>query len=413
MKTKKIVLLFLAVLLCLTSVLPQVTCQWRGENRDGIYKCTNLMIQWPEKGPALLWSAENIGNGYSCPVTAGDVVIVTGEINGQGFLSVFNSNGELQWKTSYGTEYPVNNDDTATNKYSGSRSTPTVAGDLVYICTGLGKIVCINVRTGSEVWSVDMISEFNGRLHEAGYSESLVVDGDVVYCTPGGIEKNVVALNRFTGETIWTSSAMSDSVCFTSPLIINLPERKLLVIFTHRHLSGLDAATGELLWGHYDETNYNMHAATPVYENGFIYYISNCGRGIVKLELSGDGKNVKEIWRNNNIRSGLHSPVKINDILYYSDARQKIRGIDINNGTVKDSLRVFRGPVAYADSKLYCYSENGTVSLIKLEGSKMELAGSFKIEKGTREHLTLPFIEKGVMYIRHGDALMAYDISDD
>jgi hypothetical protein len=66
-----------------------------------------------------------------------------------------------------------------------------------------------------------------------------------------------------------------------------------------------------------------------------------------------------------------------------------------------------------ADDKLFCYSENGTVSLISLEGSKMGLTSSFKIEKGTREHLAMPFIGDGVMYIRHGDALMAYYISND
>jgi hypothetical protein len=113
------------------------------------------------------------------------------------------------------------------------------------------------------------------------------------------------------------------------------------------------------------------------------------------------------------VRCGLHSPVKINDMLYYSDIRQKIRGIDINSGKVTDSLHVFRGPVLAADDKLFCYSENGTVSLISLEGSKMGLTSSFKIEKGTREHLAMPFIGDGVMYIRHGDALMAYYISND
>lgn len=412
MKTKKFALLFLTSLGCLTSAFSQITGQWRGENRDGIYQGTNLMKEWPENGPALLWSVENIGEGYSSPVAAGDIIVINGEINGTGFLCAFNSQGELLWKTPYGPEYPLN--DTSSEKFSGPRSTPTISGDMVYICSGLGKICCFNARTGSEVWAVDMVGEFNGLMHEAGYCESLLIDGDVLYCYPGGKEKNVAALNRFTGKTIWTSKALSDSISFCSPLIINLPEKKILVNLTHKYFFGIDASTGELLWQQkQDNVRYNNQVATPVYSNGYIYYITESENALVKLELSGDGKNVREVWSTGNIRSGLHSPLKLNDVLYYSDFRQKIRGIDINNGNVVDSLRVFRGPILAADNQIFCYSENGTVSLIKYEGSKMELVSSFKIDKGTREHLAQPFIDKGVMYIRHGDALMAYDISND
>jgi outer membrane protein assembly factor BamB len=316
------------------------------------------------------------------------------------------------WKTPYGTEYPRN--DTSSLKFSGPRSTPTVAGNLVYCCSGLGRIYCFNVQNGSEVWAVDMISEFNGLMSQAGYAESLLVDGDVLYCYPGGTEKNAAAINRFTGKTIWTSQAVGDSVSFCSPLVINLPERKVLVNLTSKYISGLDVRTGELLWWQkQDNMRYHNQFATPIYANGYIYYISELGNGAVKLELSPDGKSIHEIWRIGGIKSGLHSPVKINDFLYYSDVRQKIRCIDLNSGNVVDSLRIFRGPLFRADDRLYCYSENGTVSLIKYEGSKMELISSFKIDRGTREHLALPFIDKGVMYVRHGNTLLAYDISND
>ncbi|HLO59813.1 MAG TPA: PQQ-binding-like beta-propeller repeat protein [Bacteroidales bacterium] len=412
MKTIKLTTLIITGLFVYTGLFAQVTSQWRGENRDGIYKGTNLMTKWPEKGPSLLWSVENIGEGYSCPVAKDEFVVVNGSISGTGFLFTFNTKGELLWKSPYGPEYPQN--DTSSEKYSGPRSTPTIAGDLVYICSGMGRVSCFDLRKGSEVWSVDMMSQFNGLMHAAGYGESLLVDGDVVYCHPGGTENNVAALNRLTGKTIWTSKGTGDSVSFCSPVVVNLPGRKVIVTLTHKYFSGIDAATGELLWSReQNQVLYNNQFATPVCSDGCIYYISESGSRLTKLELAADGKSVQEKWRLNNVRSGLHSPVKMNDMLYYSDVRQKIRGIDINSGKVTDSLRVFRGPVLAADNKLFSYSENGTVSLISLEGSKMSLISSFKIEKGTREHLATPFIDKGVMYIRHGDALMAYDISND
>jgi outer membrane protein assembly factor BamB len=233
-----------------------------------------------------------------------------------------------------------------------------------------------------------------------------------LYCFPGGLEKNAAALNRFTGETIWTSRAMSDSVSFCSPLIINLASRKILVNFTAKYIVGLDANTGDLLWSQKQENvKQNQQCATPIFADGNIYYISGVGNGAVKLELSHDGKSIQEIWRIRNSRNGLNSPVKINDFLYFTDTRQKLKCIDINQGIVVDSLRITRGPLAFADNMFYCYSENGQVSLIKVAGSKMEIVSKYKIENGTREHLACPLIDKGILYIRHGKALMAYDIS--
>ena len=412
MKTKKIAFLFLTGLCCLTTGFSQITGQWRGENRNGIYHGINLMDHWPESGPLMLWSVENIGNGYSSPVVSGDKVIVNGEINGTGFIYAFNLQGKLLWKTPYGLEYPVN--DTSSEQFPGPRSTPTIAGDQIYFCSGLGKMYCFDIQNGTEDWTIDLVSEFDGLIPEAGFSESLLIDGDIIYCYPGGTEKNVAAINRFTGKTIWTARAMRDSASFCSPVLINLPQRKVLVNFTSRYVSGLDAGTGELLcWQKLNNLKYNIQYSSPSYDGENIYYVSALNGYAIKLQLSEDGKHIKEIWHTGNTRSGLHSPVKVNDVLYYSDDRQKIRGIDVNSGKVVDSLRVFRGPVLVADNMLFCYSENGTVSLIKFEDSKMDLVSSFKIEKGTREHLTLPFIDKGVMYIRHGDALMAYDISND
>lgn len=410
MKFKTFTLFIFSVFILTTAGYSQTIAQWRGVNRDGIYKSANLLKSWPESGPSLLWSVEDIGTGYGSPIVFNNILYVNGEIDYTGYLFAFDLKGQLLWKSSNGKEYPEN--DTSSLKYSGPRSTPTVAGDLVYTCSGLGRIACFNAHTGAEVWVADMVRDFKGLIHEAGYAESLLVDGEVLYCFPGGLEKNAAALNRFTGETIWTSKAMSDSVSFCSPLIINLASRKILVNITAKYIFGLDAYTGELLWSQKQENvKQNQQCATPVFADGFIYYISGVGNGAVKLELSPDSKSIKEIWRIPNSRNGLNSPVKINEFLYYTDTRQKLKCIDINRGIVLDSLRITRGPLAFADNMFYCYSENGQVSLIKLADSKMEIVSKFKIEKGTREHLAHPLIDKGVMYIRHGNALMAYDIS--
>ena len=302
---------------------------------------------------------ENIGNGYSSPVVVNNIVYVNGEIDNQGYLFAFDAKGNLLWKSPNGAEYPQA--DTSSLKYSGPRSTPTVADELVYTCSGLGRIGCFDAKTGEERWTVDMVKDFGGSMHEAGYAESLLIDGDVLYCFPGGRENNAAAINRFTGKTIWTSKVLGDSVSFSSPVLATLPTIKVIVNFTSKYICGLNAATGELLWSQKQENaRYNQQYSTPVYADGYIYYVSGNGNGAVKLELSSDGKSIKEIWRNPNSLNGLHSPIKINDFLYFTDVRQKLKCIDINRGVVVDSLRINRGSLISADNMILLLLRNRT-----------------------------------------------------
>jgi hypothetical protein len=82
----------------------------------------------------------------------------------------------------------------------------------------------------------------------------------------------------------------------------------------------------------------------------------------------------------------------------------------VKTGQVIDSLPGMRGSIIYADGQLYCYSDNGNVNLVQISGDKMQVTGKFKIDKGTKEHFSHPVINDGVLYIRHGNALMAYGI---
>jgi outer membrane protein assembly factor BamB len=85
--------------------------------------------------------------------------------------------------------------------------------------------------------------------------------------------------------------------------------------------------------------------------------------------------------------------------------------LDAITGQVKDSLETGNGSVIYADGRLYTYAhKNGQVCLV--DPDAFEINGNFKVKKGTREHFSHPVIKNGVLYIRHGNALLAYDIKD-
>jgi len=162
------------------SILATAQSQWRGPNRDGIYPATNLLKLWPAEGPEMLWSFEGLGIGQGSVVVSDEKVYVTGipdTLNSEGYLFTFDLSGKLLWKKNYGKDW--------TGIFPGARSTPTVVGDLIYIENGNGKIHCLKTENGEEVWSVDFFQDFKCYSVQFGFSESLLIDGDLLFCTTG------------------------------------------------------------------------------------------------------------------------------------------------------------------------------------------------------------------------------------
>lgn len=405
------VITILFYLLVAQSGQSQNIAQWRGANRDGIYQEKNLLKIWPEAGPKLLWLTEEIGDGYSSPAVVGDQLYINGEIDSVSHVFAFDLKGKLLWKSPNGPEFTGKE---FSASFPGSRSVPTVYNDLVYACSGMGRITCLEAASGKEKWAVDMIGGLDGKIGFFGYSESLFVDEKNVYCFPGGVESNIVALNKLTGKVVWTSKAMGDGVSFCSPIVINLPTSNILVAVSHEYLMGLDTKNGELLWSYKEDSvkREGEYCNSPVYSDGFIYGVSGVpkGRGAFKIALSPDGKNIKEIWKNAKVLNKMGGFVKVEDRLYSSSMDHKLKVMDTNSGMVVDSLQNLYGSVISADDHLYCYADNGNVNLIKVSEPKMEVVSKFKIVKGTKEHFAHPVISNGVLYIRHGNALMAYEI---
>lgn len=400
--SSKVTLLFLLVTITV-SISAQTITQFRGPDRNGIYPETNLLKAWPAEGPAMLWKVEGIGNGYSSPIISGDRIYLTGEVDSIGYLFAYTKAGTLIWKKQTGREWMEN--------FTGSRSTPTLVDGLLYVETSMGRVICFDALDGTEKWSVDMLKDLNGVNVRFGYSEGLLLNKDLVYCFPGGTDTNAVALNRFNGKIVWVSPAMKDSTAYTSPLLITLPSRQVIVNFSIHNLIGLDAATGELLWHRPLIGPGDIQANTSFYEDGHIYSVTGGGNGAVKLNLSDDGRSFTEIWRNEKVSDVHGGFVKVGNYIYTSQYKpRRYCSLDATTGLISDSLKFDKGSLIFADNMLYCYTEKGMVGLVKPENGKMELVSSFKMPVGTKEYFTIPAISDGVLYLRHGDAMLAYDI---
>jgi outer membrane protein assembly factor BamB len=387
--------------------------EWRGMGRKGIYNEKNLLKSWPAEGPKEIWAIGNIGNGFVSPVFTEDGFYISGEIDSMLVLFSFNLRGEKRWQTTLGTEWM--------KSYPGSRCIPTIVDNLIYVGSGMGNLYCLEKENGKIVWSKDFVTDLKGVLPLHGYSEAALICGEKIFWTPGGKVNNVVALDRFTGKMIWSNKGFGETSAYNPPKLIELPARKILVTFSSYHLMGFDIETGNLLWSH-EQDNYppekrapgygDTHCNTVLFDNGSIYYAAGDGNGGVKLRLSDDGSKITEVWRNKGFDSFMGGIVKIDNFLYgCGTATPDLRAINAETGIISDSLRVGTGALIAADNMIYYYTQKGDLLLIGYNQGKIIKISSFRIKKGTQQHFSHPVINKGVLYQRHGEVLIAFDIN--
>ncbi|MCX6287569.1 MAG: PQQ-binding-like beta-propeller repeat protein [Bacteroidetes bacterium] len=390
----------------------QSVSQWRGADRKGVYHETSVQNFWPPEGPVMAWVNGEIGNGFGSPVFHENQIFLAGEIDSTAYLFALDLKGNILWKTAFEKEW--------TRSFPGSRMTPTIHEGLIYVSSGMGNLACVEMKTGVLKWLVKR-TDLHGVIPMHGHSESPLIEGEMVFFMPGGKDTNVVALNRFTGKIIWICKGRGERPAYNSPLLVKFGERSILVVFSAYSLLGIDAKTGELLWvqeqintpvADRKPGNGDTHCNTVWYEDGFIYYIAGDGNGAVKLALEEKGKSVRQVWRNSSVDNYMGGFIIAGEKIYTcSDSHKSLFCLDTKTGIILDSLKCGTGNIISDGKFLYYYNQKGDIHLINPDKGKMEIVSYFRVPKGTKEHFSHPVIEKGILYIRHGKALMAYKLS--
>lgn len=236
--------------------------------------------------------------------------------------------------------------------------------------------------------------------------------GDKLICTPGGKVHNIVALNKNNGDLIWTSKGLGEISAYCSPLLIEIGGRNLLVTHTQDNILGIDADSGKLLWNHGHPNRYSVHPNTPLYHDGQVFCFSGYGKGGVMLKLNADGSQVTKMWYSDTMDSRMGGAVYINGYLYGSgDSNREWQCIDWKTGKlIYESKEVGNGVVIAAEGLLYAYSQRGELALIKPGGDSFTILNNIKISSGSGQHWAHPVINAGRLFVRHGNALIAYKI---
>lgn len=397
--------------------------QWRGPNRDGLCTEMGLLKSWPEEGPELLWELTGLGPGFSSLsivdgrlYTMGDIRLVSE--NAQCVIAYDLSTREKLWATKVGSPHS-----------DGPRCTPTVDNGLVFAISTDGNVVCLDADTGKEHWRKNLQSDLAGGGNPRWkFSESPLVDGDRLLCTPGSLNSVMAALNKRTGEVIWKSSMPDigpkgkEDAGYSSIVMARTGNVKQYIQLTNKGLIGIAADNGRFLWGYNKIANRVASVPTPVVHGDYIFCSTAYQTGSVLLKLSAEGNNVKaqEIYfldarTFQNHHGGF---VRVGDYIYggHDHNKGKPTCLEMRTGRIMwQESQPGNGSAAvlYADGHLYFRYENDVIALIEANPNSYNLKSTFKLpeRKGmSGAGWAHPVIVDGKLYIRHADVLMVYDI---
>jgi len=405
----------ISILLSCTNETP--VSQWRGHERNGYYDEQDLLKKWPDKGPELLWSAEGMGDGYSSVSVTRNMIYVTGKHDSIEKLTATDHSGQIRWQVTYGNAWE--------GGFPEAKSTPFVEDNRVYVISTSGEVVCIDSKKGDIIWSVDAYRDFGGYATMWGVCESPLVVDDKVFYTPAGMQTTMIALDKNTGDLIWASESLKDSAAYVSPIYIKHNEKNMIVNLSANYLFGVDPENGQILWKYkyYDLKGSITHpyhpiinTNSPLYHEGQIYLTKGYDHLAAMFELNEDGTDINLMWTDSILDVHIGGAVLIDGFIYGANT---IRGRQSmwcclewgTGGVLYEEELLGKGAVITADDMIYFYGERrGEVALIKPSPKGSEIISVFTVSQGTGPHWAHPVIRDGVLYIRHGDAIMAYHI---
>jgi outer membrane protein assembly factor BamB len=389
--------------------------QWRGPDRTGLSKEKGLLQDWPKDGPKLRWKATDIGTGYSTPiVVAGRIYVQSTRGDKEVCLALDEHTGKSIWSEEIGGVGKNSGP-----QYPGTRGTPTFDDGRLYCLSSDGELSCRTAADGKEVWRKSFIKEFGGRVGYWAYSESVLVDGDHVICTPGGESVGLAALDKKTGAVVWKSKLPDSGVAdYSSVMAVEAGGHRQYVGFLRGGVFGVDAATGKFLWSYTNSadmagTPTGANIMTPVVLGNRIFTSgSRSGGGLIELVPDGDGVAIKELYFEKALNPSIGGAVLVDGYLYGSSGNA-IFCADFATGKVKwKEKSVGASSLCYADGRIYARSFDNEVALIEANPNAYKEHGRFAQPNRSKiKAWPHPIVANGGLYLRDQDVLLCYEVS--
>jgi outer membrane protein assembly factor BamB len=403
--------MFTALLVCISAQAQNFSWpQWQGPTRNGLTDETGLLQTWPAGGPKRLWLFEDCGAGYSGPAIVDGKLYILGERDGACKLIAVNvETGKELWAAPVGPTFQ--------NDWGGGpRGTPTVDDGRVYVLSPTGELVCVKASNGEEVWRMTMQS-LGGQIPNWGYSESVLIDGEKLLCTPGGRQGAIVAIDKESHEVIWQSNELTDVAHYSSIVRGDIHGRPQYVQLLEKRLVGLSPTDGKLLW----EVEWPGAVAvipTPIVFGNRVFCTSGYGAGCMVVEIGANNQATK-IFENKRMKNQHGGVIKVGNNLYgFSD---DVGWVCLDARTGEQAWRerdaLGKGAIGYADGRFYCVDQSeGNVVLIDASPTAWNERGRFTLEPQAKDRSPRggiwvhPVAVNGKLFLRDQEYVYCYDV---
>jgi len=400
----------------MTPAKAQDWTQWRGPNREGVVKQTGLNLDWSQKKPSLAWTFRQAGSGYSSPAIVGTTLYCMGADGSDFAFAVDTKSGNLKWKQNLGQQF-------VEDRGNGPRGSLTVDGDKLYLIRSGGHIHCLSAADGKMLWQKDFRNDFNGKLMSNwGFTESPLIDGNLVICTPGGKEGTMIALDKNTGAVVWRTKEWTDDSGHSSPIVVEIDGVRQYIQQSAKGVAGVAAKDGKLLW-RVEIAGYRTAVIpTPIYHDRMVYVTSgyDAGCNLIRLTKAGDIFNAEVVYANKNLVNQHGGVVLVNGYLYgFSDDRTwTCQNLKTGETVWKErNSEVAKGCILAVNDRLLLLNEqNGllTVAAASPDGWKefgrMELPERTNVKTQNNAVWAHPVIANGKLYVRDHDLLFCFDL---
>ena len=398
-----------AVLFCLSASLSVADDwpQWMGPQRDGVWRESGIVEQFPDNGLPVKWRTP-IHGGYAGPAVAEGRVFVTDYIRTGGdtandpgkknelqgterVLCLDEATGKELWKHEYNCPYKI-------SYPCGPRTTPTVDDDRVYTLGAEGNLICLESKTGKVVWEKALKTEYHTSAPHWGFSGHPLVDGDKLICLVGGTGSVVVAFDKYTGKELWKALSVSEEAGYCPPSIIEAGGKRQLIEWTPESVNSLDPESGQVYWSKPLKPDYNMSIMAPQKWGDYLF-ASGIGEVGALFKLDADKPDASIAWKGTTktaVYCANSTPLIEDGILYGCDCKGgQLRAVNLQTGErlwetfapTTGERRASHGTAFLVRNgdHYFLFSETGDLILAKLTPEKYTEISRFHVLEPTGE----------------------------
>lgn len=387
---------------------------WRGPNRDAHSPDARTAKTWPAGGPKLLWKATGLGAGYATVTIVGDRIYTGGdEGNSARIVALDRATGDRVWVAPLGKAGGP-----GWGNFKGVRAVPAVSDGLLVAMGQYGELAAYDAATGKERWRVHLVDDLGGKLPEWGFSETPLIDGDQVICTPGGSEGAIVALDKNTGKVRWRSAGFTDDPHYSSVVKATIHGVPQYVQLTAEHVVGVAADSGKVLW-QAERRGRTAVIPTPVVRDHYVYVTSGYGTGCNLFEITrkGDGFAAGEVYANRIMKNHHGGVILVGNHLYgYSDGAGWVCQDFMTGKSIwREKEKTGKGSCVYVAGMLILREEKkGGSQVVLIEATPEGYREHGRFQPPNQSDLNAwphPVVLDGKLYLRDQDILLCYDVA--